>query len=167
MPRHRSLLSLVLLLTFAACSTPAKAPEAQASADTAALRDSIQAREREWSAAYLAGNAAGIAALYTEDAAQVQPAGDWSRGRAAITKGMQATFDTLTVTARDDITEEVIPMGDYAIEIGHYRSEGTSKTDKTPRSSSGRYMVVWRKDADGVWRLHRDIGSEAPPVKKP
>ncbi len=167
MPRHRSLLSLALLLTFAGCSAPAKAPEAQASVDTAALRDSIQAREREWSAAYLAGNAAGVAALYTEDAAQVQASGDWFRGRDAITKGMQATFDTLAVTVREDITEEVIAAGDYIVEIGHYRSEGTSKTDQTPRSSSGRYMVVWRKDADGAWRLHRDIGSEAAPVKKP
>jgi hypothetical protein len=23
-------------------------------------------------------------------------------------------------------------------------------------------MVLWRKDADGVWRLQRDIGTEAP-----
>jgi len=26
-------------------------------------------------------------------------------------------------------------------------------------------MVVWRKDADGMWRLYRDIGSEVPPKK--
>ncbi|MDP9177839.1 MAG: SgcJ/EcaC family oxidoreductase [Gemmatimonadota bacterium] len=163
MPRHRSLLSLVLLLTFASCTAPAKAPEA--SADPTALQDTIQAREREWSAAYLAGNAAGVAALYTEDAAQVQSSGDWFRGRDAITKGMQAQFDTLAVTAREDITEEVIPAGDYAVEIGHYSTQGTSKADKTPRSSAGRYMVLWRKDGDGVWRLHRDIGSEVPPKK--
>jgi len=23
-------------------------------------------------------------------------------------------------------------------------------------------MVLWRKDTDGVWRLQRDIGTEAP-----
>jgi uncharacterized protein (TIGR02246 family) len=160
---HRSLLSLVLLLTFAYCAAPAKAPEA--SVDPTALRDTIQAREREWSAAYLAGNAAGIAALYTEDAATVQPSGDWSRGRDGITKWYQAQFDTISVTAREDITEEVIPAGDYAIEIGHYSFQGTSKTDKTPRSGAGRYMVLWRKDVGGVWRLHRDIGSEVPPKK--
>jgi len=169
MPGHRSLQSLVLLLTFASCSTPAKAPEASAdsvaSADPAALRDTIQAREREWSAAFVAGNAAGIATLYTEDAAQVQASGDWLRGRDGITKGMQAQFDTLAATAREDITEEVIPAGNYAVEIGHYSYQGTSKTDKTARSATGRYMVVWRKDADGVWRIHRDIGSEAPPKK--
>jgi uncharacterized protein (TIGR02246 family) len=163
MPRHGSLLSLVLLFTFASCTAPEKAPEA--SADPAALRDTIQAREREWSAAFLASNAAGIAALYTEDGASVQASGDWFRGRDGITKGMQAQFDTLAVTAREDIAEEVIPAGNYAVEIGHYSYQGTSKTDKTPRSAAGRYMVLWRKDSDGVWRLHRDIGSEAPPKK--
>ncbi|HEX9892981.1 MAG TPA: SgcJ/EcaC family oxidoreductase, partial [Gemmatimonadales bacterium] len=143
---------------------PANAPEA--SADPTALRDAIQAREREWSAAFLAGNAAGVAALYTEDGAQVQPSGDWFRGHDGITKAMQAQFDTLAVTTREDITDEVFAAGDYAVEIGHYSYQGMSKTDSTPRSAAGSYMVLWRKDADGVWRLHRDIGSEAP-TKKP
>jgi uncharacterized protein (TIGR02246 family) len=160
---HGPLLSLALLLTFAHCAAPGEAPEA--SVDPTALRDTIQAREREWSAAFLAGNAAGVAALYTEDAAQVQASGDWFRGRDRITSAMQAQFDTLAVTAREDITEEVIAAGDYAVEIGHYSYEGTSKTDKSPRSAAGRYMVLWRKDADGAWRLHRDIGSEVPPRK--
>jgi len=66
---------------------------------------------------------------------------------------------------REDITEEVTMAGDYVIEIGHYSFQGTSKTDKTPRSGAGRYMVVWRKDADAMWRLFRDIGSEVPPRK--
>ena len=70
---------------------------------------------------------------------------------------------TVGDTAREDITEEVIPAGDYLVEIGHYSYQGTSKADnKTPRSGAGRYMVLWRKDADGVWRLHRDIGNDAP-----
>jgi uncharacterized protein (TIGR02246 family) len=160
MSRPQSLLSFVLLLTVAGCAAPAKAPEAPV--DPTALRDAIQAREREWSAAFLAGNAAGVASLYTEDGAQVQASGDWVRGREAITKAMQAQFDTINVATREDITEEVVAAGDYAIEIGHYSFQGTSKADKAARSDAGRYMVLWRKDTDGVWRLHRDIGNDAP-----
>ena len=136
------------------------------SAQATALRNAIQAREKEWSAAFLAGNAAGVASLYTEDAAQVQVSGDWARGREGITKAMQAQFDTLTVKAREDITEEAFAAGDYAVEIGHYSYQGTSKTGNKPLSSAGRYMAVWRKDAHGVWRIYRDIGNEAP-TKKP
>ena len=156
MPRYRTLCPLVLLFTLASCTPAAKTPEAPP--DPTALRGAIQAREREWSAAFLAGNASGVAALYTQDGAQVQSSGDANRGRDGITKAMQAQFDTVAVTAREDITDEVFPAGDYSY-------QGTSKKDNKPVSASGRYMVLWRKDADGVWRLHRDIGSEAPPKK--
>jgi uncharacterized protein (TIGR02246 family) len=164
MSDRRSLRSLVLVLTLAACAAPAKKPEGSSSPppDLTALRNAIQAREKEWSAAFRAGSAAGVAALYTEDGAQVEPSGDWFRGRNGITKAMQAQFDTLVVTAREDITDEVFPAGDYVVEIGHYSYQGTSKPGNKPRSAAGRYMVLWRKDADGVWRDHRDIGSEAP-----
>jgi uncharacterized protein (TIGR02246 family) len=155
------LASAALLFALAGCGTPARTPAA-APADPAALRGDIQAREREWSAAFLAGNAAGIAALYTEDGAQVQAVGDMHQGRAAITAAMQAQFDTVAVTAREDIADEVIPAGDFAVEIGHYSYQGTSKARHRPVSGAGHYMVLWRKDADGVWRLHRDIGNDAP-----
>jgi uncharacterized protein (TIGR02246 family) len=167
---QRRLRSLVFLLTLGACAAPAKVAEKPV--DPAALKDAIQAREKEWSAAFLAGNSAAIAALYTEDAASIQPVGDSWVGRAAIAKGEQATLDTVAVTAREDIAEEVIPAGnDHAIEVGHYSYQGTSKTSKKPVSSSGRYMVLWQKDSTGVWHLLRDIGTEAPakvavPVKK-
>jgi len=111
LPSRRWLRSLTLVLAVAACAAPAKAPETPP-VDPAALKDAIQAREKEWSAAYLAGNGAGIAALYTEDGASIQPAGDSWNGRAAIEKAMQAQLDTVVVSTREDIAEEVTPAGD-------------------------------------------------------
>jgi uncharacterized protein (TIGR02246 family) len=162
---RRWLRSSTFVLITAACAAPAaKTPDAPP-VDAAALKDVIQAREKEWSAAFLTGNAAAIAALYTEDAVSIQPAGDSWTGRAAITKGEQTQLDTIAVTAREDIAEEVIPAGsNHAIEVGHFSYQATSKSNKKPVASSGRYMVLWRKDSDGVWRLMRDIGSDAPKV---
>ncbi len=156
---------ILVFLTLAGCAAPA--PQA-APVDTAAVMSAIQAREKEWSAAFLAGDAAAIAALYTEDGASVPATGDWQRGRAAIAQGLQPQFDSTNFTAREDITDEVIPIGaDYVFEIGHYSSMGTSKMDSSARTTAGRYIVLWRRDADGVWRLHRDMGTESqtkPPM---
>jgi uncharacterized protein (TIGR02246 family) len=161
MPSQRRLRSLVFLLALGACAAPAKAPDKPV--DPAALKDAIQAREKEWSAGFLAGNSAAIAALYAEDGVSVQPAGDSWTGRAAIAKGEQVQLDTLNVSAREDITEDVIPTGnDHAVEVGHYSYQATSKATKKPVSASGRYMELWKKDSTGVWHILRDIGTEAP-----
>jgi uncharacterized protein (TIGR02246 family) len=164
MPHHRSFAHVALLLSVAACAQTAKAPDTPV--DLAALKTSIQAREKEWSAAFLARSATGIANLYTDDAVQLQPvASDDHRGRDAITKATQAQFDTLTtVTTREDITEEVIAAGPYVVEIGRYTFTGTTIANK-PVAAEGRYRVLWQKDADGAWRLLRDIGSAAPTNK--
>lgn len=157
----RRLPSVLVFLMLSACAAPA--PEPAPTVDVAAVRDAIQAREREWSAAFLTADGAAVAALYTEDAASIPPTGDWHRGRAAIAQDMQSQFDSATFTTRADITDEVIPLGsDHVFEVGHYTASGTDKVGGKPRTSSGRYVVLWRKDADGVWRIHRDIGSEVP-----
>lgn len=159
--RYRSFASAVLMFTLTACQAPA--PEPPPPVDVAALKDAIQALEQQWSAAFLAADAAAIGNLYTEDAASIQPAGDWNRGRAAIAAQMQSQFDSTTFTAREDITEEVIPAGpDYVFEVGQYRATGTAKVGGKEVSNAGRYVVLWRKDADGVWRIHRDLGADAP-----
>lgn len=157
----RRLSSVLVFLALSACAAPA--PEAAPPVDVAAVKDAIQAREREWSAAFLTADGAAVAALYTEDAASIPRSGDWHRGRAAIAKDIQFQFDSATFTTREDITEEVIPLGsDYVFEVGNYAASGTYKVGGKPRTTSGRYVVLWRKDADGVWRIHRDIGSEVP-----
>lgn len=168
MPLSHFLSRVAILAAVTGCQAPAPTPEEPAAPDVAALTEAIQAREREWSAAYLAADAAAVSNLYTEDGASVTPIGEWDRGRAAIASGLKRQLDSATFTAREDITEEVIPVGpDYLLEIGHYNSTGTPKAGGAVRNVSGRYMVLWRKDADGVWRLHRDLGAEAPAKAKP
>lgn len=163
-PRYL-LLPTAGLLLFGACTTEGSAPmKPDASVDAAALKATIQDREKEYTAAYVARDARGIANLYSEEGVQLQgAASDDHRGRDGITQAMQAQFDTITaVASREDITEEVIPAGDYAFEVGRYSLVQTTKSNQSV-SQGGRYVGLWHKDADGVWRLMRDMGMDVSP----
>ena len=164
--RRRHLLSCVaLLLASAACAAPPAAdatPGAATVPDPAAIRATIEATEKQWSDAYRRGDTAALGALYTEDAASIPPSGEWQRGREAVAKQSLSEHDSVTVETREDVTEEVTVAGDYAVEVGHFAWTGKAKNGGAARGASGRYMVLWRKDADGTWRLYRDLGATAP-----
>ncbi len=53
------------------------------------------------------------------------------------------------------------PSGDMGYTWGHF--EGHSKdANGNPVTTSGRYITVWRKQADGTWKVALDAGSNEP-----
>lgn len=124
----------------------------------ASLKDTIQARNNEWSAAFNADDAAAIAALYEEDAVLLAPGGAPIHGRAAIGDALSGLFGVLQNLKL--VTEEVRPAGDaHAIDIGRILYE-VSAVDGTKTLFTGNYVVVWHRNGDGVWRLVSDIFNE-------
>ena len=62
-------------------------------------------------------------------------------------------------------TNSVDVGGDYAIETGNYELTATPKGGK-PVTEKGKYITVWKKQADGSWKIYRDIAnSDSPPPK--
>jgi ketosteroid isomerase-like protein len=54
------------------------------------------------------------------------------------------------------------PSGDMGYTWGHF--EGHSKdANGNPVLTSGRYMTIWRKEADGSWKFVLDAGANEPP----
>jgi uncharacterized protein (TIGR02246 family) len=123
-------------------------------------RDEIEAALVTFAAAFNKGDDAGVAAHYAEDAAVLPPDSARVDGRAniqAFWKGaIDAGFADLTLKA-----VEVGSSGDMAFEVGEV---SFSAPDKTGARSTvtGKYIVVWKKSADGVWRLYRDIWNANP-----
>ena len=53
------------------------------------------------------------------------------------------------------------PSGDMGYTWGHF--EGHSKdANGNPVVTSGRYMTIWRKEADGSWKVVLDAGANEP-----
>ncbi len=125
------------------------------------VRAAIDAANAEHQAAMLRQDAAAVAALYAEDVTS-PTATEIIRGRDAKRRITEARFGGGKVIARYDSTDLVRPLGDgYALEIGRWSATVADSAGR-PVTSEGRYVVVWRRDPDGAWRVLSDIGNVAP-----
>lgn len=50
-----------------------------------------------------------------------------------------------------------------AYEIGRFSLTVQAK-DQPPKVLSGKYVVVWKRQADGGWKLHVDIWNSGKPA---
>jgi ketosteroid isomerase-like protein len=125
------------------------------------VRAAIDVANAQHQAAMLRQDAAAVAALYAEDVTS-PTATEIIRGRDAKRRQTEARFGDGTVVARYDSTDLVRPLGEgYALEIGRWSATVADSAGRTA-TSQGRYLVVWRRDPDGAWRVLSDIGNVAP-----
>ena len=118
-------------------------------------RESIEAVGRTLCERLNAGNVAGVAELYTEDAALMPPGAARLDGRDAIQQYWQGLLDA-GVGDISLATQEVEDAGDSAVEVGLISA--TAPGDGDARVSlTGKSIVIYRRDGGGNWRLHRDI----------
>lgn len=123
---------------------------------------SIRAAGKAWAKAYADGRYGDIPALYTADT-MVMPRG---RPRIEGRESMRRSVGGLAAGRRVDIevTErEIRAVGDYGWYIGDFKVTYTPvQAGGAPVSEYGRSLIIFRRDADGQWRIHRDIDSPAP-----
>ncbi len=100
-------------------------------------------------------DAVSVAALYAEDGVVLPPDGPAVAGRPAI----QGFFGGLITAGARDLAVQTVdlhPGGDRVIERGSFtlamRPEGGQASPM-----SGKYVVIWKKQPDGSWRLSIDI----------
>jgi len=126
-------------------------------ADSSEMRAAIEAANDVFMATFNRGDAAGLAALYTEDGQFMPPNAGFMTGREAVQGFWQAVMD-MGVKKAAIITGEVEGFGDTAIEVSRFQlfGEGEQQLDQ------GKFIVIWKK-VDGQWRLHHDIFNSSNP----
>jgi ketosteroid isomerase-like protein len=128
---------------------------AQAPADSAEAASGIAQSASAFSRALERGDAAGMADQYVGDATLIPPNGRMITGRDAILAFWTPRNPDFRTLAHSLTTDRLEVVGDVAVEIGTWRQEGQLR-DEAARQSAGRYLVVWRRQPDGMWKMQFD-----------
>jgi uncharacterized protein (TIGR02246 family) len=123
-------------------------------------RAAIEAANAKFSEAFARGDAKALAALYTSDAIAFPPDSEMIRGNEAIGNFWKTSKDD-GVQSATLTTLDVGRSGDVAYEVGQV-SLKIQPAGKEPTTTAAKYVVVWKRQPDGSWKLHRDIWNGLP-----
>ena len=161
--RMMSTRTAVLFALIVASSSTAYAESKGKDGGVREARAAIEAANAKFSEAFARGDAKGLSAMYTSDAIAFPPDSEMFRGNKAIGEFWKATRDS-GVRGAALTTVEVSRSGDVAYEVGTV-SLTIQPAGKEPTTAMAKYVVVWRRQADGSWKLHRDIWNSLPATK--
>lgn len=119
--------------------------------------------DRDFAAAVAEGGADAWATWFAEDGAMIQPRVGEVRGRAAIRELMAGLDEPGASLHWTPDRADIAASGDLGWTTGHYVSESTA-ADGTPQRAEGLYVSIWRRQADGSWKVVMDLGN---PVDTP
>ncbi len=136
--------------------------------DTTADLAAIGKVRDAYAAAFNAGNAGALGALFAADGNDMENAQPTAIGPQAVEA---ATTALLAQMASQNVVitpEKTDVSGDFAYERGTYKTTLTPKSGGPPIVEDGRYLVVLQRQADGSWKLVDNMGNLATaPVAMP
>jgi uncharacterized protein (TIGR02246 family) len=145
----------VFLIGCGTAQTPAPAPPADTRVqDEAAIRASAQ----DWGRAIESKNLDQTVAFYADDAwvyPQNAPVAKTAEQRRAVWAAFFATPGAADMEGEIGRVE-VARSGDLAVEFGTFAMTMNDKKGK-PVTENEKYVVTWKKEADGKWKVIADI----------
>ncbi len=149
-PWRLPLMVVVLLTTPAAAQSPA-APS------TTTVREAIDRGYVDYVKAFAEADAAALAAVYEAQGARLNSNGVVVQGRAAITEDVSRFLDRVGPV---EVIIEIVDLwviDDMVYETGTW-SYSYTPSGQDKRTSGGRYVTVWKRQADGHWKILADLG---------
>ncbi len=158
-----SVRTIGLVALILALSPNAYAASKERTGGVREARAAIEAANAKFSEALERGDAKALAAMYTPDAIVFPPESEMVKGREAIEEFWKATRAS-GVKSASLTTLDVGWSGDIAYETGKVALT-VQPEGKEPTTVAAKYVVVWKRQADGSWKLHRDIWNSVPAPK--
>jgi uncharacterized protein (TIGR02246 family) len=153
------LCALAMGVSAASCEEEhLKTPTDQQGADTRTADEAaIRAASQEWSNAASNRDLEKAISFYADDATYNPPGAPLAAGKDAIRKVWTNVMAIPGVNLRWASAKiEVARSGDLAYDTGAYTLTKNDASGK-PVTTKGKYVVIWKKQADGKWKVIEDI----------
>lgn len=166
------LLVLVLFSFSLACQTQTAADTNKSAAGAADTRAADEATLRklddDWSKAAAAKDVEKTASFYSDDALVMPPNSPVLKGKDAAREMWKSMFAVPGFGGGwRATTVAVAKSGDLGYTTGPYEITETDANGK-PMTDKGKYLAVWKKQADGSWKCVADMfNTDLPPASAP
>lgn len=147
-----------LALTITACQ-PQAGPLSDA--DIAAIRNLAEQHVVD---VLLAEDWAGFAATFTEDVVRMPPNEPLHQGRGAVEEWTSTNWGPLTTTELSQSVHDIDGHRDLAYARGSYTATVAVPGVPDPISDVGKFLVVLRKQEDGMWLVSIAIFNSDMPL---
>lgn len=123
----------------------------------AEVRRAIDNGNAQWSAGWLKGDAAMVAAIFADDGVQLAGSGKVFKGPQQVLEHQKAAMQSADRGVKVTVTTAKVWLdGDTAYETGKYKYEYVEKGK--PSTDEGQYVTIWKRQNDGSWKLSMDMG---------
>ena len=123
----------------------------------------MSATNRQFEAAFASGDAAGCAAVYTEDAKIMPPDSPMVTGRQAGQEVWQGAIDMGVKRVSLQTLELEELSDDRAVERGAATLEIQTEGGQTVQAFA-KFIVVWKRETDGSWKWDWDCWNMDAPM---
>jgi uncharacterized protein (TIGR02246 family) len=155
--------AVIALVGLVGCTqAPAPPPPDTREADTKTIKDDEVAWNKDWAAR----DADKIASHYADDAMLLIPDIPIQKTKDDIKNTLkQVLADPNWSISFENDKVDVAKSGDMAYVQGHYTITATDEKSKKKVTEQGKFVTVYKKQADGSWKAAQDINNENAPPK--
>lgn len=155
--RFRLAFLATLLIVLGACTT------APPKVDLKAEEEAIRSADVAWAKSAAARDLEATVSYYADDAVLLAPNAPIADNKASIRAGWAAMLGPEMSVTWKDTKIEVAQGGDLAYLVGTYNldikdAKGQVTNDK------GKLLEVWKKQADGKWKVVADVFNSDLPI---
>ena len=125
------------------------------------IEQAIQDADKQYADAFNRGDIAAIAALHTEDVVYLPPNASAVSGR----QGVESTAKELLDAGWKNMSFSSVQVGsdgDLAYHVGTFSID--APTDEGMTTETGKFVDVYKRQADGSWKIHVTIFNSDTPL---